>query len=378
MSTAPKPAARRRRARRAAAVVATIAGGLAAAVAAERYAVKRSRSNPDPDRGIELEERPGDERRVTSFDGTELAVNVIGPGRVPQDSPADGTVLVFAHGFSLDMSSWHYQWKRFSRDYRCVLFDQRGHGRSAAGTDRDYSLDALGHDLKAVLDATSPDGPVVLLGHSMGGMSILSFAALYPKEFTPQGRVKAVVLANTAAAEVLKSLIGGIGVRIDALFLAGVRRIGSKPERAKRLRKRALDSRGDLGYLVARLTNFGPHAPPSLVDYAVRVATRTPVEVWTDALAGIIELDLGHAIEHITVPALVTVGDVDRLTPPASALAIKRMLPDGRMFVFNGSGHCTMLERHTQFNRVVAGFLEEALEAEQEDTTPKRDERTPA
>jgi len=92
----------------------------------------------------------------------------------------------------------------------------------------------------------------------------------------------------------------------------------------------------------------------------------------------LIELDLGHAIEHITVPALVTVGDVDRLTPPASALAIKRMLPDGRMFVFNGSGHCTMLERHTQFNRVVAGFLEEALEAEQEDTTPKRDERTPA
>jgi hypothetical protein len=57
----------------------------------------------------------------------------------------------------------------------------------------------------------------------------------------------------------------------------------------------------------------------------------------------------------------VLVGDVDRLTPPASALAIKKMLPDGRMAVFKGAGHCTMLERHAQFNRVVEGFLEEAL-----------------
>jgi pimeloyl-ACP methyl ester carboxylesterase len=64
---------------------------------------------------------------------------------------------------------------------------------------------------------------------------------------------------------------------------------------------------------------------------------------------------------EISVPALVLVGDVDRLTPPASAEAMKRRLPQARMVVLKGAGHCTMLERHDQFNREVDRFLLDAL-----------------
>src|SRR5205823_8900057 len=122
--------------------------------------------------------------------------------------------LVFAHGFSIDLTAWHYQWKHLSKDHRCVLFDQRGHGRSSAAAGGDYSLDALGHDLRAVLDAEAGDHPAVLVGHSMGGMSIMSFARLYPQEFG--GRVRAVVLANTAASDILQELIGGLGIRMTS------------------------------------------------------------------------------------------------------------------------------------------------------------------
>lgn len=350
--------------RRAARTTIIAAGATAAAaavgVAGERYLIRRARSRPDPERGEPLGERPGSERRIVSFDGTELAVNVVGPEAA--------TTVLFVHGFSADMTVWHYQWKRFSRDHRCVMFDQRGHGRSGPASGGDYSLRALGRDLKSVLEAEAPTGPVVLMGHSMGGMCILALADEFPEEFG--SRISAVVLANTAASDLVKAVLGGLGIHAGTLLTRGARRLLANGERAYRIRARALGGRGDLAFLLARATNFGPNAPPSMVDYVAGLAARAPVEVWTDLAGSLIDMDLGDAVENITCPALVIVGDVDRLTPPASALALKRRLPDARMVVLKGSGHCSMLERHAQFNRVVERFIHQALE--------RRSQRAPA
>jgi pimeloyl-ACP methyl ester carboxylesterase len=344
-----------RRSRRVAKKALIVAGATAAAAAlgviGERHLIRKARTGPDPERGEPLEERPGEERRIRSFDGTELAAHVAGPAGAP--------VLVMVHGFSADLTLWHYQWKHFSRSYRCVLYDQRGHGRSGSGTGGDYSLEAMAGDLKAVLDETAPGASVALLGHSMGGMVAMSLAEHFPDEFGT--RVKATVLANTAAAELIRAAAGSLGAKMGKLVAAAAIRAAKDPRRVYRIRARALAGQGDLAFAAARLTNFGPNPPPSLVEHVARVGARAPVEVWTDLLGSLVEMDLSHALAHITVPALVIVGDVDRITPPASALAIKRMLPDGRLIVFKGSGHCTMLERHAQFNRVVEGFLAEAL-----------------
>jgi len=351
-STEPADRPRRRPALRKAALAtgAGLAVG-AAAVAAEKYAVRRARSRPDPARSEALAERPGQERRVASFDGTELAVHAVGP----KDAPT----LVFLHGFSLDLTAWHYQWKHFSETYRCVLYDQRGHGRSAAAAGGDHSIEAMGRDLKAVLDALDVPGPVVLIGHSMGGMAVLAFAAEFPEEM--RGRVAGVVLANTAAAELLKGMVSAVGARTGAVLLAALRRLGSDPVRVHRIRARAFAKQADVAFLIAMLTNFGPKAPPSVVDHVVALAAATPVEVWTDGLRSLLEMDLSHALQHVTAPSLVLVGDRDRLTPPASALAIKRRLPDARMVVLQGAGHCMMLERSEQWNRVVEEFAATAV-----------------
>jgi pimeloyl-ACP methyl ester carboxylesterase len=327
-----------------------VAAGTVAGVAGERYLVRRARSQPDPDRDEPLAERPGEERRVASFDGTELAVNLAGS----KDGAARPS-LVFVHGFTVDMTAWHFQWKRFVRDHRCVLYDQRGHGRSSPAADGDYSLEALGRDLRAVLDAAVGPGPAVLIGHSMGGMAILSLAALHPEEFG--GRVQGVVLANTAAADILREMVGNLGMRLGGLVFPALRRLGGNHQLAYRLRQRAVGRGTDLAFLLARATNFGPHAPPSMVDYLVSVAARTPPEVWTDIMASIVDMDLGHALEHVAVPTLLVAGDVDRLTPPATARAMKRRLPDARMVVFKEAGHCVMLERHEQFNGTIEEFL---------------------
>ena len=331
-----------------------IGAAVTGAVAAERVLVRRARARPDPERGEPLAERPGRERLVTSFDGTRLAVTVVGP-----DDPGVPT-LVFSHGFTLDMTAWHFQWKALSKRYRCVLYDQRGHGRSSPGAGGDYSLEAMGRDLKTVLDSTVPEGPVVLIGHSLGGMSILALAAAHPEEFGR--RVRGVVLANTAASDVLRAVLGNLGSRAALRALPAARRFVSDPRRAYRIRERLVGGGADLAFLIARATNFGPHAAPSVIDHVVSISAGAPLEVWTDVMSSMLEMDLGHALEHVRVPALVIASDLDRLTPPASALALTGRLPDARLVEMEGAGHCAMLERPDQFNGLVERFVAEALE----------------
>lgn len=338
--------------RRAALWTAGIAAGAAVGAVAGRALIRRHRSGADPD-GLEAlaELPPEDLGPVTSFDGTTIAVRAAGePG-----GTAD-PVLVFAHGFSLDMTMWHYQWKALAEGHRCVLFDQRGHGRSGSAAGGDHSVQAMGRDLKAVLDAVAPDGPCVLIGHSMGGMSVLALAEAHPEVFG--SRVAGVILADTAAAELVRGAIGALGARLEGLLRPRVRSALRIPGRAERLRM-LLEARGaDLAYAVARVTNFGPRADPALVRHITTLATRAPIEVWTDALAGLIDMDLREAVEAVRVPALVVVGDLDRLTPPAMALALKGALPDARLTVMEGAGHLPMMERPEQFNGLVERFVE--------------------
>jgi pimeloyl-ACP methyl ester carboxylesterase len=339
-----------RAARRLILLGAGVTAGVAATALARRAALKRARAAPDPEAGEPLDEVPGPERRLSLPDGTELAVYAAGPPGAP--------TIVFLHGFTQDVTSWHYQWKHFSRRYRCLVYDQRGHGRSGPSPSGDYSLEALAQDLKRVLDRECADSPVALVGHSLGGMVLLAFAEQYPEEFG--GRIRAVVLASTAAGQVLKELLGGLVARVGGMMIPLPRVLGRNVRMVGALRQRAFAGRGDLAWLVARTTNFGPDAPASLVDHVVGVAARTPGDIWADVVRSILEMDLAHTIGHVTVPALVIVGDGDRLTPQTSARIIEAGLPRGQIAVVERAGHLAMMERHDEWNRVVEAFLEEA------------------
>jgi pimeloyl-ACP methyl ester carboxylesterase len=340
-----------KRLRRTAIGVGVAAAAAAGAVVAERAAVKRLRGRPDPDAEEDLNELPPEQTEVTSFDGTRLHVRMAGP----EDAPT----LVFLHGITLDMTTWHFQWKHFSARYRCVLVDQRAHGRSSRPPSGDYSLVSMGKDLKRVLDAVVPDGRAVLIGHSMGGMALLSFAREFPEEFG--SRVSGAVFVDTAASDILREVFGEWGARIGK----AVRRIGDRYrqriELAERLRHRIRSMGADLTFLTAWVTNFGPEASPSQVEHVARISADTPVEVWVHTLRDLVELDLAEALEHIRVPSLVIVGDRDLITPKVSAQALRAALPDARAVVITRAGHVSMLERHEVFNEVLDGYLDQML-----------------
>jgi pimeloyl-ACP methyl ester carboxylesterase len=348
-----EPGPRRKKGlRRAAIGVGLTAAGIGAALVAERLATRRMRARPDPESGELFGLLPPDDLgTVRSFDGTELAMRAAGPEGAP--------ALVFLHGVTLDLTTWYYQWRSLSDRFRCVLFDQRAHGRSGLPPEGDYSIHALGRDLKAVLDHAVPDGPVVLVGHSMGGMAILTMALEHPEEF--EGRVAGVVLADTAASDILREVFGGLGTGVGEALRRLGNRFGRRIDSAQRLQEWTRRFGTDLAFLVARATNFGPEASPSQIDYVSRLSRDAKPEVWVHTLRELWEMDLRHALDHVRCPALVVVGDRDLLTPKTSAQALRAALPDGRAVVITGAGHISMMERHGVFNQVVGGFADEVL-----------------
>jgi pimeloyl-ACP methyl ester carboxylesterase len=290
---------------------------------------------------------PEDLGPIEAFDGTQLAVRTAGP--------PDGPLLLFSHGFSLDMTTWREQWADLADEFRCVALDHRAHGRTEVPATGDVSLRSMGRDLATVLDVVSPDGGAVLIGHSMGAMAILALAEQRPDLFGE--RITGVAFLGTSASNLLRGALGGV---TDILRP----RLGSLPtalRRVDRLRKAILAGPGDVPAIVARVTQFAPEAPDDVVNHVLHLAERTSSVVWTDGLSELMGMDFRHALPRITVPALVAVGDQDRVTPPAVAVELAAALPEGRLFIVEGAGHIAMLERPERLNPELRSFAREVM-----------------
>jgi pimeloyl-ACP methyl ester carboxylesterase len=331
-----------------------VAGGLLLGVGAgitlERTLVRRDRRRDDPEAGEPFGRTRGIPATVTSHDGTKLHVEELG----------SGPCLVFAHGFSLTQDAWHYQRRDLPDRFRCVFFDQRGHGRSGQPRRDDYSLEALARDLRAVLDWTGEER-VVVVAHSMGGMATLKFAELFPEELGD--RVAGLALVGSTYLDTVRGMTAAVTARgayraQRALITGAFRFMGQDPVRANQLRRRG----SDLGYLGTRLFGFGSEPSPSQVAFIDRTLAGTDVEVWAKVFPSLIDFDLSEVLETLRLPALIAVGDKDRITPPTAARHMAEKIPGARLLVLEDAGHCAFLEEHEVFDAELAAFASEVLD----------------
>jgi pimeloyl-ACP methyl ester carboxylesterase len=327
--------------RRTAVLSAGIAAGLAAGMIGSALVRRRPATDVEPIGAV-----PPDELgMVASFDGTEIAVRAAG------DPTAQ--VVILAHGFSLDMSVWCDVWPELARTARVVTLDLRSHGASGRAAHGDLSLRSMGRDIAAVVDAVSPDRPAVLVGHSMGAVAILTLAEQRPELFGP--RISGVALIGAGSSDLLKGAMGSVTELLRP-------RLGTLQAAARRvdgLRRAVLASPLGVSGVVARVTQFGPNASARVVDHVVALAQRTASEVWTDALPELMEMDLRHAVPRVRVPALVLAGELDRVTPPAGAVALAGALPEGRLVLIPDTGHIPMLEAPDVVGRELARVARE-------------------
>jgi pimeloyl-ACP methyl ester carboxylesterase len=288
--------------------------------------------------------------RVPSDDGTEIAVEILGEGHA-------GPTLVFTHGWTFSSRSWHYQ-RMLAERYRLVLMDHRDHGESGAGPRENRTVDQIGRDLAAVLDATcsgrgsgakgSTARDVVLIGHSMGGMTIMSLAAQQPERFERQ--VKAVALVDTSARREPDHTFGLRGPLAKAFlgqFKSSLALMVSDPEKAERARR----SGSALSVAISRFLNIGKGSDKRLARFTEAMSAATKAQVVGDFWLTLDTHDKLDALKVLgDIPTLVIVGDRDRLTPPENARAIAAAIPGSRLLELRGAGHCTMLEQPDAVN----------------------------
>lgn len=340
------------RAKKAGIVTASIAAGIgasvAAAIAAQRAFAKRERTRPDPYRHVPygtLRGRPIGP--IASSDGTLINAEEAGAGPV---------TLIFSHGFSLNLTIWHHQIEDLSKESRVVLHDHRGHGRSGRPPSDDWSLDALARDLDAVIrDATRPDEPVILVGHSMGGMAVMNYCRLFPEMVGP--RVRGLILADTASTDVMEGVLAAGGRRmqavVQALQAAAMRLLAGNADRIDVLRRQ----NANLAYLGTRLMGFGHDPSPTQVNFMEQILSEVPSDVWLSLIPTLLQLDVHEALHAIDVPTLVVVGDKDRLTPMHAAQRIADAIRGAHLAIIEGAGHTPMLEKPDVFNEQVRRFI---------------------
>ncbi|MEV5569580.1 alpha/beta hydrolase [Spirillospora sp. NPDC052269] len=314
---------------------AALLGG--AGIAAQRRAVRRLRNRPDPHAAEPFGSLRGRPAPVRASDGTRLYAEVDGEDR------AD-LAIVFSHGWTLSQDSWHFQ-RRALRDLgRLVFWDQRGHGRSDGGARDDNGLHRLGHDLADVIEQTVPAGvPVVLVGHSMGGMTVQRFSDEYPHLFGD--RVVAAALCNTSSGGLGEVTLGlpALAARLTQHTLPRTLRMAgagsSLIEKARHLGR-------DGSLLFIDHVAFGPDASPAAVAFAERMADDTRMDAVLDFLHSMITTDVVSECAHLAgIETLVLGGEHDLLTPVGHTLRLAARIPTARLEVLADAGHMAMLER---------------------------------
>ncbi|GGQ79306.1 alpha/beta fold hydrolase [Couchioplanes azureus] len=281
-------------------------------------------------------------------DGVRLHVETSGPVDAP-------VTVVFLHGWCLDRRTWHYQLRALEgTNTRVVAYDARGHGRSSTTRLRSATLRQLGDDLAEVIDAYAPAGPVVLAGHSMGGMTIMEYADSYPREFAE--RIAGLLFVSTTAEGATHTCYG-LPTSLTPFLraaeqtgAAALARLGAwRPHRAMLPALRP----------GVRWLLFGEEHEPGDLELTMSAVGRASLRSIGGFRASVGAQQRLHTLAALgDVPAAALVGDKDRLTPPACAESIAQALTGTELTVCPGAGHMLMMERPGQvtaaLNAVVA------------------------
>lgn len=285
-------------------------------------------------------------RRTTqavSADGAAL--------HVEEHGPADGPAIVLAHGWTCSTTFWAPVIRSLTADgHRVVVYDQRGHGRSAPADPACYSTDCLADDLCAVLDTVlGPGERAVIGGHSMGAMTLMA-AAGRPRLAECAA---ALLLCNTGSSRLVDES------RVLPLPAGRVRTF---------LHRRLLGTGAPLGPvtpLSRRLVKYGTMgaaSTPEQVEACARLVHACPRKVraaWSHVLDA---LDVEADLARLTPPTAVISGGADRLTPPVHGRRIAAALPHCTGHTeLPGRGHMSPVEEPDAVATALAGLVRDHL-----------------
>lgn len=301
-----------------------------------------------------------DHPRVVLTDGTEVLGEAAGdPGA---EEPVRPTVVI-SHGYCLSLRSWVFQ-RRALRDagYRVVLWDQRGHGRSGTGGRESYDIDQLGSDLARVIEEVVPTGPMMLVGHSMGGMTMMALALQRPD----------LIEHRVVGAAFIATSPGNLGGTTYGIPLLGrlVNRLAPPTTLLLSGRQGLVDGTIKAGREVVDLLvdwgSFASPVPMSIAQLTTDMIFGTRMDVISAFMPRFEAMDKVAALARFDgIESLVLSGMQDRLTPPEHSEQIVRHLPGAEHVLVADAGHVIMLEHPELLSEQLLALAERATRSAQ-------------
>lgn len=299
-----------------------------------------------PDRGEPTRAERGTGVVIDGADGARLYVEAHGPAGAP--------TLVFTHGWGLDSTIWWYARRYLAGRFRVVVWDLPGLGRSRGA----ITLDDFARNLAAVVRWA--DAPVVLVGHSIGGMTIQTL--FRQRELVHDDRIQGVVLLNTTYTNPLKTMIA------SKLMVALQRPVLEPIMRVAVVLQPIVWLCAWQGYLsgsahLANRIGFGRHVTRSQLDHNTLLATRNPPGASARGNLAMFRWDATGAMAAAAVPVMVVTGQLDIVTLPSAGETITKDASATAVTKMDGVNHMGFLERHADYNAAIAAFADSAFQA---------------
>ncbi|MGN6753917.1 MAG: alpha/beta fold hydrolase [Intrasporangium sp.] len=352
-----------------------VAAGVAAGVVADR-ATKHRAAMLALDTRDTYEVVPDEERVVLTDDGVPLHVEIDEPDPAAAEAAARGLTpngradelptIVLTHGYCLSLRCWVFQRRALTAaGYRVVSWDHRGHGKSGRGDKDAYVIERLARDLQTVIEEVAPTGDLVLVGHSMGGMTIMALGELNPE--LVRDRVIGVAFVSTSPGGITLAN-GGRSATIGRLLLERLgptllTPLSERPDLWSWVRR----SGATLEEFLVDQNSFASPVAASLVRFTADILLGTPLDVINDYLVTFDHFDMRPALKHLRgAHVLVFNGKNDVLTPPQHSDLIVEGIPGAEHVLVNDAGHVIMLEHPDLLNAQLTQLIERAVRSRTE------------
>jgi pimeloyl-ACP methyl ester carboxylesterase len=287
--------------------------------------------------------------RIERPDGTTLHVELSGP--------ESGLTVVLVHGWGVDNRAFFYTKRALSERHRVIAWDLRGLGRSSRAAKNDYSLDAMADDLAAVVDLAA--APVIVVGHSIGGMIIETFARRHADRLASGVAGLALVATTytdptrtTLGASVMHALERPVFTPLMWLTIALSPLVWAM---------NWLSYVNGTQMLGTALSGFAGAETRGQLDFATRMFAKASPGVLARGMLAMFRFDETSSIGNIAVPVLVVPGDRDPVLLPEASRHLASVIPGAVLHRLSPAKHMGLMERHDEFNVALASFAESHL-----------------
>jgi pimeloyl-ACP methyl ester carboxylesterase len=284
-------------------------------------------------------------QRLPRPDGSVLQVEFFGP--------EDGQPIILSHGWGPNSTVWYYAKRQLSDRFRVIVWDLPGLGKSSKPKNNDHSIEKYARDLEAVV-AIAGDKPVILLGHSMGGMINLTFCRLFPEHLG--SRVAGLILVDTTYTNPVKTCIFSNLVRkLQKPLLEPVLYLTILLSPIFWLMTWLSYFNGSL-YISVELSGFTGTETRGQLNFAGLLSALGSPGVLARGTLSMLKFDETQTLATINVPVLVMCGASDIATKPVASDRMAAELSYSQRVTIKPGGHMALMEQNQQFAEAVSAF----------------------